>query len=75
MLIEYVNRKPNKVTFDLMQGESPLIMGHDVKQYSNTVNLAESPTTTFWRPMDTCERTFFTYIIKDDMATEGLELK
>lgn len=53
------------IAFDLVEGESPLIVGMDVKRYADTYNKTRPPTIVIKRPSDTAERVFHKYISKD----------
>lgn len=52
---------PTTLTFDLVDGESPLILGLDVKRYANTYNLSSPPYVEFRRPSDNRPRKILTY--------------
>lgn len=65
LMVEYFNRKHTMLKFDLVEGESPLIIIFDVKLYADTHNMEETQRILFRIPTDTIERTFFTYIYKD----------
>lgn len=40
LLVEDINRKPTMMTFDLVEGEYPSILGLDIKRYSDTINIS-----------------------------------
>ena len=61
-----INSKHTVMTFDLVEGFSPIIVGLDVKRLSDTVNRQTPSFIVFQRPTDTGERTFHTYIAKDE---------
>lgn len=59
-MVEDTCGKPTMLTFDLVEGESPLIVGLDIKRYADTLNRHEPPLIIFKRPTDTSERSFST---------------
>lgn len=65
LMVEDMDGKPTMLTFDLVEGRSPLIIGLDVKRHADTMNRAETPSIVFRRPCDTSDRSFYTYIAKD----------
>ena len=58
--------KPISLTFDLVPGSSPLIVGNDVRQYCNTYNLEEQPYLRIRRPTDDGDRYLLTYLVPED---------
>lgn len=54
------------LSFELVDGISPLIIGMDVRRYSDSTNRESPHTITFQRPHDTTPFTFNTYIADDD---------
>lgn len=66
---------PCTISFDLVEGTSPLIIGLDLKQYANTCNLQCPPYISFKRPTDT--KTFFfpTYITTDQQGNKRLRME
>lgn len=74
-MAEDINGKPTVLTFDLVTGKSPLIVGLDVKRHSDTVNRTGTPSIIFRRPCDTSDRTFYTYIAKDDDHNDRIKLE
>lgn len=66
LTIHDVTGKPTALTFDLVQGNSPLIVGMDVRAYCNTYNLGDQKYISLKRPTDTQQRTLFTYLVPDD---------
>ena len=58
--------KPTSFTFDLVPGDSPLILGQEVRAYCNTFNLAEQRYIQMRRPYDDAYRYLFTYIVPQD---------
>lgn len=58
--------KPTALTFDLVQGKSPLIIGQDIRQYCNTFNLTEQKYIRLKRPTDDAERYLYTYLVPGD---------
>lgn len=66
LTVHDVTEKPTALTFDLVQGSSPLIVGMDVRAYCNTYNLGSQRYILMKRPTDTEKRTLFTYIVPDD---------
>lgn len=60
-----MNGKPTIIPFDIVEGESPLILGLDVKRFADTINLAQPSILKIKRPSDKAERHFHTYLDKD----------
>ena len=58
--------KPTSFTFDLVPGNSPLILGQEVRAYCNTFNLAEQRYIQMRRTYDDDYRYLFTYIVPQD---------
>lgn len=58
--------KPTALTFDLVHGSSPLIVGMDVRKYCDTFNRGEQKYVRMQRPFDKRESTLYTYIVPDD---------
>ena len=56
--------KPTSFTFDLVLGNDPLLIGLDVSEYTNTLNLEQEPCVVMQRPCDKSRRTFNTYITR-----------
>lgn len=67
--------KPTTFTFDLVEGESPLILGLDVKRFANTDNLAAPPYIRFKRPQDIDTRVFHTYIEPDHDGNDRIRFE
>lgn len=65
LTIHDITGKPTSLTFDLVPGTSPLIVGLDVRAHCNTINLQEPRYIMMKRPTDVEERTLFNYIIPD----------
>jgi len=61
-----ITGRPTSFTFDLVSGESPLILGQEVRQYCNTFNLSEQKYICMQRPTDKQERYVFTYLVPTD---------
>jgi len=70
-----LNGRQTSLTFDLVQGRSPLILGLDVKEFSNTLNLKENPYIEFKRPFDTATRMFRTYISPDSQGCKRIRIE
>lgn len=61
--------------FDLVQGESPLIIGLNHTKNSDTINRSSLTRLCFQRPSDTAESVFYTHISQDRSGFERLRLK
>lgn len=48
-----INNRPVTIVFDLANGSSPLIMGINLRQYSDTCNTKQPSTITIRRQTDT----------------------
>lgn len=72
---EYKNRIPMMVTFDIVEGESPLIVCLDVKQYADTFDIVEPPILLFHRATDTGERSFYTNTSKDNDLNDRIRFE
>jgi len=59
-------RQANLVFFNLVPGESPLILGMDMRAHCNTFNWAKQEYIRLKRPTDSEERVLFTYLVPDD---------
>lgn len=68
------NGNATTLPFDLVEGRSPLILGLDVKQYSNTLNRQDPPVIEFQRPSDTAVRQFEIYQAKDEDGNPRLRV-
>lgn len=68
------NNWPETLTLDLVDGESPLILGMDVRQYSDTCNQMYPSTIAFKRPHDKRVYTLYTYIANDETGNKRLRL-
>lgn len=66
---------PATLTFDLVNGISPLIVGMDVRHYPDTCNRKWHHTISFKRPYDTRDYTLYTYIGDDDTGNRRLRLE
>lgn len=66
--------QPTRITFNFVEGESPLLVGLDLKRYSNTNNMESENKTIFKRPTDTARRVFNTYIADDQKGNPHLWL-
>ena len=75
MVVNDVENRPTVIEFDLVRGESPLIMGLDIKRYADTVNSDSPSWIRFKRPCDTRERKFFTYIDNDETGNRRLRIE
>lgn len=58
-------QKHTYITFDVMEGSSPSVIGLDKAQYSNMKNLCHNPHIMISRPSDNSLRSFVTYITSD----------
>lgn len=58
--------KLTSLTFDLVPGTSPLILGMDIRAYCNTFNLGDQKYIKMQRPHDNAERILFTYLVPED---------
>lgn len=56
------NGYPTTLIFDMVKGRSPLIVGKDIKQYSDTCNMKTQRTITYRRPNDEISYTLHTHI-------------
>lgn len=65
MIVEDEKKKPTIMTFDLVDDESPLILGLNVKRYDDMLNRGEPPVIPFKIPTDSRERSLFTYIAQE----------
>lgn len=70
-----VNQHPVTLSFDLVNGSSPLIIGLDVKQHADTCNRKYPRTITFQRPGDIHVYTMHTYIEKDTTGSDRSRLQ
>ena len=70
--VDDINCKYTVMTFDLVEGFSPMLVGLDVKRHSDTVNGQTPSFIVFQRPTDTGERMFHTYIAKDEDRTDRI---
>lgn len=66
LTIQDTQGKPTSLTFDLVTGSSPLIVGNDVRKYCNTYNLENQPYLRIRRPTDDSDRYLFTYLVPED---------
>lgn len=55
------NEMPTSITFDLLQGGSPLVIGLDISRHSNVHNLNKTPYIEISRPADNNPRMLNTY--------------
>lgn len=58
--------KPTALTFDLVPGSSPLIIGMDIRAHCDTFNRDKQKYVRMKRPSDAEERILFTYLVPDD---------
>lgn len=65
LTLHCIHGLPTSFAFDLVQGSSPLLLGLDIKEFSNTCNLSNPRYIKFKRPTDTKPRRLFTYITTD----------
>lgn len=66
LTINDLNKKSAMFVFDPVEGESPLLIGLDTKQYSTTDNLSKPTTNSFKTPTDLHVKSFYTYIAHND---------
>lgn len=66
---------PLTIVFYLVNGSSPLIIGMDVRQYSDTFNKKKPSTITIRRPTDTCTYKMNTYIDKYNSGNPRLRME
>lgn len=66
---------PVTFEFDLVEGNSPLIIGLDLKRYSDTCNRSTPRTITFKRPNDVRVYTMYTYIEDDYTGCARLRME
>lgn len=74
-IINDIDATPTAFQFDLVDGQSPLIIGLDQKKYANTLNNLQPPCITFNRPQDQKAKTFYTYLKHDNGGYERLYLE
>ncbi|CDF33830.1 unnamed protein product [Chondrus crispus] len=58
--------KPTSLTFDIVEGDSPLVIGLDIGRHTDSHNLTDKPFIKILRPHDNAPRRFNTYIAADD---------
>lgn len=68
------NGRNTTLTFDLVDGESPLLIGLDVKRHSDTINIDGHSRIVIKRPHDEKPRVFLTYIMKDEGGDERMRM-
>lgn len=61
-----IHGHPLALTFDLVRGNSPLIIGLDVTQFANIINTKNPRHMEFQRPTDTRTLSLFTYVDYDN---------
>ena len=64
--IHDVHGKPTSFTFDLVSGNSPLILGQEIREHCNTFNLANEKYIQMRRPHDDDYRYHYTYLLPSD---------
>lgn len=69
------NKQPTTIPFDIVDGDDDVMIGLDVKEFSDTINRGMPRRITFKRPHDTSERTFYTYIDMDSDNCKRLRLE
>lgn len=69
-----VNRHPVTMTFNLVDGQSPLIVRMDIRNFSDTCNRTWPPTIMFKGPGDVRDYTFHTYIVGDNCGDPTMML-
>lgn len=74
LTVNDIYEKPTTFSFDLVDGYSPLIVGLDLKQHSDTINRCKRKHIIFQRPYDTSPRTFYTYLSQDEGNNDRLRL-
>lgn len=70
-----VHKKPTSFCFDLVDGDSPMIIGLNLKKYSDTINRGTPNRLCFKRPSDNEDRVFYTYIAPDEGRCDRLRLE
>lgn len=70
-----IHGKPTTLTFDVMEGIYPIIIGLDVKRFAITDNTASPPRFRFKRPNDRGPREFHTYIKPDDYGKDRIRME
>lgn len=66
---------PITLEFDLVDGQSPLIVGLDASQYADTCNRSAPRTMIIKRPQDTRQYTLHTYTADDENGNNRLRLQ
>lgn len=60
-----VNNKPTYLTFHIVEGQSPLLIGLDIKEFADTLNIGDQKRIIINRPSDNSPRCFNTYITQE----------
>lgn len=66
---------PIALNFDLVRGDSPLIVGLDVTQFANIINTEEPRHMELQRPTDTRTLSLFTYVSCEDASSRTQRLR
>jgi len=69
-----MRQKATIIVFDLVDGRSQLIIGLEVKRFSNTKNIGHPTTISLQWPTDTSRRKFITYITKKKHGNDRLKV-
>lgn len=69
------NGKSTELSFELVEGESPLIVGLDTKEHADTLNRSHPRKIIFQRPCDRSPREMYTYIAEDETKCRRLRLE
>lgn len=75
LTINDLNKKSTVFVFDLVEGDSPLIIGLDIRRYCNTDNLSKPSTISFKMPTDLHVKSFYTYIAPDNGQNMRLRIE
>lgn len=67
--------RPTILNFNLVEGDSPLIIGLYTKQYTDTLNKASPRRVIFKPPCDMNKPELYTYISEDDTGCERLRIE
>lgn len=75
LTVNDTNKNATTFIFDVIDGESPLIVGLDVKRYSKTDNISIPTIISFQSLTDTNVKEVFTYISNDDDQNPRLRIE
>lgn len=65
LIVMLTQKKPTVISFDLVEGDSPLIIGIDAKRYAEPFKTTKPPKLVIRMPSDTLQRVLYTYIAED----------